>query len=293
MSHSGPAKNTYRTFLNGYAKFAGSERAKMFDAKVRFGRRLNLKDPTTLADKVSWMELYGNQLLMAQLTDKCEVRSFIAERGLADTLVPIVGGPWFDASQIEFSALPGKFALKATHGCEMNLICKDKVKLDIRAARATAAKWLREDYSRACVEPHYRLIPHRVYAEAFVGGMGDTIDYKFHCINGKPEFVLTCSGRWTSRGLRLNLYDLDWGPIDGLTGPLINDYEISRPTLLTEMIDIATRLADGFDFVRVDLYEYENRVYFGEMTFSPASGVFEYFTDEFVERWGNKLEVHA
>lgn len=279
--------------LNALSRTIGPKRAKNIDARMRFGRRLDLDRPRTLADKVSWIELYGDQARAAQLTDKYAVREFVAERGLGDCLVPLVGGPWEDASHIDFSALPERFALKATHGCEMNYICRERASLDEPATRTLASVWLAQDYPRACVEPHYKLIPHRVYAEAFVGGMDDTVDYKFHCMNGKPRFCLTCSERESAGGLKLNLYDLEWQPMEGLQGPMKNDKEVARPALLDGMLAVARTLAEGFDFVRVDVYEHEGRVYFGEMTFSPASGVLEYFTDDFIERWGDELHVPA
>lgn len=294
MSSTGIPRTIYRACLNAASTTFGTKRAKTLDARVRFGRRLNLDDPKTLADKVSWLELYGNQERMARLTDKYAVREFVASRGLVDTLVPLAGGPWNDVMEIDTDALPDAFVLKATHGCEMNYIVRDKGVLDETDMLACARRWLVEDYPRACVEPHYRLIPHRLYAEEYIGGFsGDVVDYKFHCVNGEPAFVLTCSERRSKGGLRLNLYDLDWQPIDGLQGSEANNREIARPSLLMEMIDVSRMLARGFDFVRVDLYEHEGKVFFGEMTFSPASGVFGSFTDEFVDYWGNRLRITA
>ena len=93
--------------------------------------------------------------------------------------------------------------------------------------------------------------------------------------------------------MKLNLYDLDWNPIDGLQGPMKNDKQIARPKLLSEMIDAAKCLSADFDFVRVDLYESDGRIMFGELTFSPACGVMEYYSDGFIARWGRELRVHG
>ena len=126
MSNQGVVKNAYRTLLSGYTLLAGAQRAKEIDAKVRFGRRLDLKHPKTLADKVSWLGLNGDLSRAAQLTDKYSVRSYVADRGFAELLIPLAGGPWTDASQIDIAALPQSFVLKATHGCEMNYIARIK-----------------------------------------------------------------------------------------------------------------------------------------------------------------------
>lgn len=289
MASAGIGRDIYRALLNALVRCVGTKRAKLFDARFRYGRSLDLDRPQTLADKISWLELNGARETMARLTDKFEVRDYVAEKGLEDSLIPLCGGPWTKAEDIDVDALPSQFALKATHGCEMNYICKDKSALDAADMLAHARKWLASDYPRACVEPHYKLIPHRIYAEQYVGGMDDVIDYKFHCLNGVPSFVLTCSNR--EKSLKLNLYDLDWNAIDGLQGSMKNAVEIAKPSTLAEMTEIARILSSDFDFVRVDLYEKNGKVYFGELTFSPAVGVLPYFTDEFIGYWGEGLRV--
>lgn len=289
MSSNGLPKSIYRKGLNAAAKALGVKRTKMLDARLRFGRNLDLDEPKTLADKISWIELYTDQTAAARLTDKYEVRSYVSEKGLSRILIPLAGGPWVDASNIDVASLPDQFVLKATHGCEMNFICRDKASLDVDSMLARARAWLESDYPRACVEPHYKFIPHRVYAEMYVGGMNDVIDYKFHCINGEPAFILTCSERESS--LKLNLYDLSWNAIDGLQGSMKNAGDIARPSTLPEMIEISRVLSSDFDFVRVDLYEKDGEVYFGELTFSPAAGVLPYFSDDFIACWGEGLHV--
>lgn len=276
-------KRVCRALLNGYARAVGHERVKVADARFRYHRRLDLEHPRTLADKISWLELNTDQTLAARCTDKWEVRGYVADKGLGDLLVPAYG-PWERAEDIDVDALPDAFALKATHGCEMNYLVPDKSKLDVDDMLAHARRWLAEDYGRACVEPHYLLVPHRVYAEDFIGGMDKIVDYKLHCLNGEPRFILTRSERDT--GLKLNLYDLGWNPIAGLQGPMTNDRQIPRPENLGRMIEVARELSVDFDFVRVDLYEDGGRVMFSELTFTPAEGVMDYYTDDFNKTWG-------
>lgn len=289
MTSSGLARDLYRHALNVSSAILGVETTKKLDSRIRFGRKLDLENPKTLSDKICWIELNTDQALAARCTDKYAVRSYVEEKGLGDILIPLVGGPWINASDIDIDSLPERFVLKATHGCEMNYICKDKSRLDRNDLLNKAGQWLKEDYPRACIEPHYKLVPHRLYSEEFVGGLGDVIDYKFHCINGEPAFVLTCSNREDS--LKLNLYDLDWNPISGLQGAMRNERKIERPKNLKEMLEVAKTLSSDFDFVRVDLYEADEKIFFGELTFSPACGVLEYFTDSFVAKWGEVLHV--
>lgn len=289
MSSSRYIKRIYRTFLNSYSRIFGVRLAKEFDAHIRFGRKLDLEEPTTLADLVNWIELNTDQTLPALCSDKYAVREYVASKGLGSTLVPLCGGPWTCINQIDIESLPRSFVLKAAHGCEMNYLCQDKEKLDKKDLFEKAKHWLKIDYSRACVEPHYKLIPHRLYAEKYIGGLDDVVDYKFHCFNGEPQFILTCSER--NESLKLNLYDLDWNPLSGLKGPMQNEKNIARPIHLNEMIRISRILSKDFDFVRVDLYEDNNEVLFGELTFTPACGVFPYYTDEFIQYWGERLHV--
>ncbi len=289
MTSSGLARDLYRHALNASSAILGVETTKKLDSRIRFGRKLDLENPKTLSDKICWIELNTDQTLAARCTDKYAVRSYVEEKGLGDILIPLVGGPWINASDIDIDSLPERFVLKATHGCEMNYICKDKSRLDRNDLLNKAGQWLKEDYPRACIEPHYKLVPHRLYSEEFVGVLGDVVDYKFHCINGEPAFVLTCSNREDS--LKLNLYDLDWNPISGLQGAMRNERKIERPKNLKEMLEVAKTLSLDFDFVRVDLYEADEKIFFGELTFSPACGVLEYFTDSFVAKWGEVLHV--
>lgn len=292
MSKSGIAKTGYRKLLNAVATVTGPSVAKRFDSRFRFGRKLDLKNPKTLADKVSWIELNVDNPLAVTCTDKYAVRDYIQQKGLGDTLIPLCGGPWTAAGEIDVDALPNAFVLKATHGCDMNYICKDKSKLDRNELLSCAKRWISEDYLRACVEPHYKKIPHRLYAEQFIGGFdGGIVDYKFHCLNGEPCFVLACSNREES--VKKNLYDLEWNPIPGIKGHEKNDHELPRPELLGEMTDVARVLAEDFEFVRVDLYDCNGKVLFGELTFSPASGVFPNFSDEFISKWGRVLNVKS
>lgn len=285
MTKAGITKSGYRKLLNAVAAITGPSAAKRLDARFRFGRKLDLDNPKTLADKVSWIELNTENPLAVTCTDKFAVRDYIVQKGLGDILIPLCGGPWTDAEDIDIDALPFAFVMKATHGCEMNYICRDKSKLDRDDFMACARRWLAEDYARACVEPHYKRIPHRLYAEDYIGGFdGGVIDYKFHCLNGEPCFILACSDREES--VKKNLYDLGWNPIPGIKGHEKNGRELPCPKLLAEMADVARALAEDFEFVRVDLYEHDGKVLFGELTFSPASGVFPNFTDDFVLQWG-------
>ena len=229
-------------------------------------------------------------------TDKAEVRKYVVQKGFKDILIPIILEPTDSVDKIDFKKLPETFILKATHGCRMNYIVKDKNRLDEEECKGVMRKWLQTTYGTYSMEPHYLSIPPRIYAEQYIEDMNGLIDYKFHCLNGKPEFCLVCSGRsdkkGESMGVLLSLFDMEWNFIDEIVdyknekrGPS----DIPKPKQFDRMKEIAAELSKDFKFVRIDLYEYEGKILFGEMTFSPACCVFPYFSDAFDKAMGKKL----
>ena len=289
-------KKIYGWLLSAITKIAGINAAKQFDSKLRFHRKINLKNPESLSDKVSYIELHDQSPLAPMCTDKAEVRKYVVQKGFKDILIPIILEPTDSVDKIDFKKLPETFILKATHGCRMNYIVKDKNRLDEEECKGVMRKWLQTTYGTYSMEPHYLSIPPRIYAEQYIEDMNGLIDYKFHCLNGKPEFCLVCSGRsdkkGESMGVLLSLFDMEWNFIDEIVdyknekrGPS----DIPKPKQFDRMKEIAAELSKDFKFVRIDLYDYEGKILFGEMTFSPACCVFPYFSDAFDKAMGKKL----
>ena len=287
-------KKIYSYWLSFLVTFFGIDFAKKFDAYLRFKRKLNLRNPQTLADKVTYLFLHKNTPLMSYCTDKWDVRKYITSKGLANILIPTVGGPWSSVKEINFDALPNKFIFKATHGCKMNYIVADKARLDIADCKKTLQKWLDTTYGTYSMEPHYKVIPHRIYAEELLEIPGGLIDYKFHCLNGVPQFVLVCSERHQSATgamiIKREMFDPKWQSYCNEILPTCSPKQIA-PKQLQQMLEISQILSKDFSFVRVDLYEVNRKIYFGELTFSPASGVFGHFKEEFLAKMGNKLKI--
>lgn len=250
----------------------------------------------TLSEKVTFLELHQQSPLASFCTDKYAVRAYVKEKGLEEILIPLAGGPWTEIERMDFSALPVNFALKATHGCKMNYIVADKSKLDVEDCRKEMRRWLDTTYGGYSMEPHYLSIPHRIYAEEYLEDADKLVDYKFHCMNGIPQFVLVCSDRKANgdkaMGVTLDLFDMDWNPLPGLIAKgaeIPGDGTVAKPNSFDKMTKIAKSLSEDFDFVRVDLYETNGTILFGELTFTPANCVFPYFTKEFDTEMGKKL----
>lgn len=290
-------KRLYAILLSFIEYLFGIDLAKKFDTKLRFHKSLDLKNPKTLSEKVTYIELHKQSPLAPSCTDKYEVREFVKSRGLENILIPVYGEAWSDVNQIDFNTLTYPCILKATHGCKMNYVLHDINNIDLQKCKKELSKWLKISYGTYSIEPHYKTIPHRIYAEKFIDGIDDLIDYKFHCINGNPEFVLTCSQQKANgdaaMAVTLDLFDMEWKHIPEIIGSgneIAGDGLIQKPETFDRMKEIARVLSRGFEFVRVDLYEIDGNILFGEMTFSPACCVFPYFSKEFDIEMGNKFE---
>lgn len=233
---------------------------------------LDFANPQTFSQKVQWMKLYDQPELKGRLADKYEVRSFIAQKIGEEYLVPLLG-VWDDEKSIDFDQMPKKFVLKATHGAGWNILVRDKMELDISVARASVRQWLSLDYAyQNGFEYHYSFCTPRVMAEVFIDDMDDLIDYKVFCFSGEPKFIEVIGGRsadpWSA------FVDTDWNRVEWHTQTYPQRKALPNcPTCLDELLWCARTLSEGFAMVRVDLYVVHNHVMFGEMTFTPASGV--------------------
>lgn len=242
----------------------------------RQGRELNLSNPRTYNEKVQWSKVFDSTPIKTRLADKYLVRDWVEERIGSEYLIPLLGA-WDSFDEIDFDSLPNRFVLKCNHGCAYNLIVKDKSKLDMEDARRKITMWMGENFAfKAGLELHYAAIPHKIIAEEFIenvgSGDGDLYDYKFWCFDGKVKYIQFLSERNTN-GLKMAFYDLDWKKQEFVYSFPLDTKDMPRPENLDEMIAVAEKLAAGFNHVRVDLYRMDDgKLYFGEMTFTSASG---------------------
>lgn len=283
----------YGVVLMAIMRVAGKDVAKKFDVFFRYHKKIDLKRPKTLRDKVIYIENNCPSPLAAKCTDKWEARFYVTHKGLENILVPVYGKVYSSVNEIDFNALPERFVLKATHGCKMNYFCGDKSKFDINKCKKVLNKWLKETYGTYSGEWHYLDIPHRLYCEQYLDNADNMVDYKFHCFNGEPQFVLVCKNRKISAVGTMKverfIFDMQWNQIDGLIEHNISN--LAPPRYFSEMIKIAKKLSEDFKFVRVDLYQMDEKIYFGELTFTPTNGVFSHYTDEFLIEMGKRLQI--
>lgn len=242
---------------------------------ARMSQKLDFRNPKSLNEKVQWLKLNDYKDSYPQLVDKYEVRNYIKKTLGEEYLIPLVGGPWADWEQIEMEKLPNKFVLKTTHDSGGVVVCTDKQALDTQKAKEKIERSLNNNYFWAGREYPYKYIKPRIIAEQYLtdeSGL-ELKDYKILCINGVPQNVMVCTGRLQGN-VKYYFFDLDWKflPLNHGDDQLPKDFTLPRPKHLDEMVRIAKILSKDFKLLRVDLYEANNRVYFGEMTFYPDSG---------------------
>lgn len=242
----------------------------------------DLNHPRTFDEKLQWYKLYYRNPLMTVLADKYEVRKYLESKGLSGILNELTG-VYDNAEAINFAALPKSFVIKATHGSDMNIICKDKEKINWKESCSLMNEWLKINYFIIGREWAYKNIRPRLICEKYLENeeFEELIDYKFYCYAGKPEILFVCTGRYSSEGVKYNAYDLSWNRIYVQKGKANSDLKVEKPDNLNTMIDMARELSQGFPFIRVDFYLIKEKIIFGELTFYPSNGLEPFTPDNY------------
>lgn len=259
--------------------------------KIHMGRPLNLKQPKTFNEKLQWLKLYNRKPEYTKLVDKIEVKDWVSGKIGSDYVIPTFG-VWDSPDEIEISKLPNSFVLKCNHagGNQGIFIVNNISNFDFTVASKQLKKVLRLSVYDIYREWPYKNIKRRVFIEQ---NLGDNIeDYKFFCYNGYAESVMVCCDRG-SGNTKFYFFDKKWQlkryNIRGKEAP--KDFTIPKPENLDKMFEIASTLSKGFPFVRVDLYNINGKIYFGEMTFFPASGLDENLLTETDLLFGSLIKL--
>lgn len=236
---------------------------------------LDLDHPETFNQKLQWLKLYDRDPRYTVMADKVAVKDYVAERIGASYVIPTLG-VWSSADEIDFDTLPARFAIKCNHNSGLGMyICRDRSEMDIAKVKADLARGLRQDYYLVHREWPYKGIPRRILAETYLESRegGDLADYKIHCFNGVPRFILVCKDRFAPGGLTEDFFTPAWEHMDiKRPGVPLAKTPIPKPQELDEMLARAARLAENIPFVRVDLYCVDGKIYFSELTFFPSAG---------------------
>ena len=245
----------------------------------------NLKHPKDLSEILISRILKGKMLKYAPLMDKIKVREYVKSKGLEDTLLKHFHY-WDNAEDVSTDQLPDKFVLKTNNGSSGKevFICRDKALFILDDVKRQLSKALKTHYD---YEPQYNQIQPRIICEELIETSDGSLptDYKFFCFHGKPVDCFVLSGRQGEE--HPFVMSLDWKPKPSLKSKYRSEIPPPiKPQCLERMIEVASVLSQDFDFVRVDLYDYNGNVIFGELTFSPAGGIFSRHTTKALEEYG-------
>lgn len=253
----------------------------------------DLNNPKRFNEKIQWRKVYDINPIYSFLTDKYCVREWVKNKIGEEYLIPLLG-VWEKASDIDYNLLPDKFVLKTNNGSGTNIIVTDKNKLNKKVANETLDYWLKRPFCFLGYEMHYKDISPLIIAEKYMKpdfGEEDIRDYKFICFNGVPYFCWVDLDR--NHGHKRKVYNLNWEPEPWTVGPYgWCDIDIEKPKSFSKMIEIAKVLCKGFAYVRVDLYEIEEKVYFGEMTFTSANGMEIFYPDVWDYKLGELWDIN-
>ncbi|MCD8007048.1 MAG: glycosyl transferase [Oscillospiraceae bacterium] len=261
--------------------------------RVMMGKKLNLKNPQTFNEKLQWLKLYDRKPIYTTMVDKYEAKKYVASIIGEEYIIPTLG-VWDSPDEIDFDSLPDQFVLKCNHNSGRGMcICTDKSKLDIEAVKRGLQKGLNENYYITNREWPYKDVPRKVIAEKYMVDGADTElkDYKFMCFGGRAYCSFVCSDRFSEDGLKVTFYDREWKKM-----PFIRHYpssveDIEMPKQYYAMMDFAEKLSKDIPFVRVDFYEVEGHLYFGELTFYPGSGMEEFEPEEWDYKLGDWVKL--
>lgn len=237
--------------------------------------RLNLDNPKTFNEKLQWLKLYNIRSLYTKLVDKHEVKAWVKERIGEEYVIPTLG-VWDSFDDINFDELPDKFVIKCTHDSGGYLICKDKSTFDVNAARKFFKRALKRRLYKTSREYVYKGVKPRIIAEPLlVDESGKELkDYKFFCFQGEPKFFFILSNRMSSK-YNIDYFDMDMNRLPfGFTYTKISaPINYQKPQNFEKMKELSAVLSKNIPHVRVDFYNINGRIYFGEMTFYHSAGV--------------------
>ena len=262
---------------------------------LRTGKSLNLKNPENINEKFQWISINWRNPLITRCADKYLVREYLIEKGCGDILNELYGA-YDKGEDIPFDSLPEKFALKCNHGSHMNIICEDKSSFDKVGAIKQLNKWVSKPYGRG-TEWQYKPIPRKILAEKYIESKdGSMIEYQIFCFNGKPQFFLVRNDLRNSIADKQATqyavsYTMDWKRVYMRKGEERFDFELPKPKNYQKMIDYATILCADFPQVRVDFYEVDDRLLFGELTFSSNGNVQTNYKEEYIIELGRRLQL--
>lgn len=256
--------------------------------RICTGRELNLQEPVRYTEKLQWLKLYDHRPEYMTMVDKYAAKQYVAQKIGQEYVISLLG-VWSDVEDIDFDSLPTRFVLKTTHDSGGIVVCKDKSRLDIAAAKKKLRYFLKRNYYDHNREWPYKNVPHRVIAEAYMedSEYQELRDYKFFTFGGEPKVLYIAQGRGKGEPTVADFFDMEFNHL-----PFTIDHDMApvppeKPVNFELMKTLAAKLSEGTPQLRVDFYEVDGKVYFGEMTFFHCSGMAPFHPEEWDKKFGD------
>lgn len=259
-----PKKIILYLMNKNYLSFIPDKTFLKMKYKLMMGTKLDLENPKTFNEKLQWLKLHDRNPEYTKMVDKYEAKEYVANIIGKEYIIPTLG-VWDKFDDIDFDALPNEFVLKPTHTSGNVFICKDKSKIDYKKLKKQVNKWLKRDYYRIHREWPYKNVKPRIIAEKYMENKDHTNikDYKFYCFNGQADYVMICTGRETGHP-KFYFYNKEWNFMRNMSndGIKLEGKLEEKPIGIEKMFEIAEKLSQGIKFVRMDLYNVNEKIYF-------------------------------
>ena len=282
---------TRRHFIIRLRRFYSDKKylEKIFPLLV--GYPLDLDNPKTYNEKLQWLKLYDRREIYTTMVDKVEAKKYVASIIGEQYIIPTFG-VWNRVEDIDWDNLPQQFVVKSSNDCGGIVVCKDKNQLEKTAAINKLRERGRRNYSKLNVEYPYENVPHRFLAEQYMEDESgiELKDYKFFCFDGIPQFLFVATGRQKG-DTRFDFFDTNFNHLPVTNGHPCADITPKKPKNFEKMLEIASELSKGFPHIRVDLYNINGKIYFGELTLFHWSGLMPFDPSEWDIKFGNYFKL--
>lgn len=261
--------------------------------RLRMSKKLNLTNPVTYNEKLQWLKLYYRRPDFPMMVDKATAKQYVSDIIGEEHIIPTLG-IYNSVEEIDWDKLPNQFVIKCTHDSGGLIVCKDKQKLNIDAAKRKLSRGLKKTYYWKNREWPYKNVPHRLIAEEYmVDESGYELkDYKFFCFDGEPKALFIATDRSKEdEETKFDFYDMDFNHLPFTNGHPNATNPIKKPDGFEEMKEIARKLSKGMPHVRVDLYDVNGHIYFGELTFFHWSGMKPFVPEEWDYKFGSWINL--
>ena len=262
--------------------------------RLYMGKKLDLSDPRTFNEKLQWLKLHDRKPIYTTMVDKFTSKKYVADLIGEEYVVPALGGPWASFDEIDFDALPDRFVLKTNHDSGGVIVCRDKATLDKEKARAFFEKHLARNYYWSNREWPYKDVKPCIFAEEFMedGKTGELRDYKFFCFNGEVKALFVATERQKAgEEVKFDFFDAEYRHLPLRQGHPNAKTPPEKPAYFEEMKRLASKLSQGFPQLRVDFYEANGKIYFGELTFFHFSGMVPFLPEEWDKTLGGWITL--